>query len=60
MLNSEFKTPLAYCSREVLKRLNLEDGVASVDPNTPSLNFDNNSLMQREQFDKIKEESLEV
>jgi len=37
-----------------LKRLNLEGGVASVDANLVVLTFDNNSLLQREQYDKIK------
>ena len=59
-LNSEFKTPLAYCSREILKRLNLEEGVAIVDPNSSLKGFDNNGLLQKEQFDKIKEETLAV
>lgn len=58
-LNSEYKTALAYSSREVLKKLNLEEGVASVDPNA-SMVFDNNSLLQKGEFDRIKEQSLEV
>lgn len=46
-VNSEYKTPLAYCSREVLKKLNLEDGVTIFDPNALSIGFDNNSLLQK-------------
>jgi hypothetical protein len=37
-----------------LKRLNLEEGIASVDANSVTLKFDNNNLLQREQYDKIK------
>ena len=53
VLNNDFKTPLAYCSRDVLKKLNLENGVAIADSNYPSSTFDNNTLLQREEFYKM-------
>lgn len=34
--------------------------MAIVDPNSSLKGFDNNGLLQKEQFDKIKEETLEV
>ena len=47
MVNSCHKTPLAYSSRQILKKLGLDAGVTYIDPksvNAASM-FNNNSLL---------------
>ena len=61
ILNGQGKTALAYASRKVLKKLGLEAGVTFVDPKEGNpYSFDNNELLEREQHDKIKEETIEI
>ncbi len=43
-LDADNKTPLAYCSGEVLRKLKLEDGVVCVDGE--GVKFDNNTLLE--------------
>ena len=55
-LNKEGKTPLAYCSRKILEKLNLETGVVRVDSVSTSVRFDNNRLLYHDQMDQVIED----
>lgn len=57
-LDEEGNTPLAYCFRNVLQMLGLENGVVNVSPGQ-KLKFDNNSLLCLNK-DKGNEDVLEM
>lgn len=52
ILNRQNKTALAYCKVDILKRLNLQEGVVYV-KNRNKINFDNNKLLQKDRIDLL-------
>lgn len=55
-VNNENKTPLAYCSHELLSRLNLEEGVVMVQ--NKKVQFDNNALLTKERVSRPRDSEL--
>jgi hypothetical protein len=47
-LNSENKTPLAYCTHDTLTKLYLQDGILTVQ--NRKIDFDNNYLLTQEKL----------
>lgn len=57
MVDERGNTPLAYCSRKMLERLNLQSGVVCV-ATCRNPKFDNNTLLEVDKFESLREEDL--